>query len=375
MTSTSVRFPGADAPESPLAARATWKLDLEHTLVCVGVEQETHDVRSFTFRTEQLPRFRFDPGQYLTVTVEVGGQLVSRCYTIASSPTRADSLTITVKRVPHGPVSNWLHDHLEPGSLISATGPFGRFTTTEARATDKYLFLSAGSGITPLMSMTRTAVDLASNADIVFVHSARTPEDIIFRSELDRLHASRQGLRVVIVCEDGSKGAEWVGPRGRLSSDLLHEAVPDLGEREVFTCGPAPYMEGVRRLLEGAGLDPSRCHEESFDFTTVSSDANAAGASAPRHDLVESMTHSVEFRRSGRTVVTDSATTILEAAASAGLILPSSCREGVCGTCKSTLVSGNVLMDHQGGLRRREIDQNKILLCCSTPTTDLVVDA
>jgi ferredoxin-NADP reductase len=336
--------------------------------------QETHDVMSFTFRPEQAERFRFDPGQYLTLTVEVEGSLLSRCYTIASPPTRADAVTITVKRVPDGHVSNWLHDHVGPGSRIPVSGPFGRFTTA-AGASGKYLFLSAGSGITPLMSMTRTAVDLSSETDIAFVHSARTPEDIIFRAELDQLHARREALRVVAVCERGSGGPAWAGARGRLTLNLLREAVPDLGEREVFTCGPAPYMEGVRMLLEEVGVDPSRCHEESFDFTTVSRETDASPASAPPHDTVESTTHSLEFLRSGRTVVSDSASTILEAAASAGLILPSSCREGVCGTCKSTLVSGKVQMDHQGGIRRREIDQDKILLCCSTPLTDLVIDA
>ena len=374
MTSTPVRFTGADTPAGPLATPAAWAVDREQTLVCVGVQQETHDVMSFTLRPEQPGRFTFDPGQYLIVTLQVEGELLSRCYTIASPPTRADAVTITVKRVPNGHVSNWLHDHVGPGSRISATGPFGRFTTG-SRAREKYLFLSAGSGITPLMSMTRTAVELSSSTDIAFVHSARTPEDIIFRSELDHLHATRAGIRVVNVVEQCSEYDDWTGPRGRLNLALLREAVPDLVEREVFTCGPAPYMQAVRTQLEEAGLEPSRCHEESYDFTKVSGEGSASGAPALHHGGVGSTTHTVEFRRSGRTVVSDSATTILEAAASAGLILPSSCREGVCGTCKSTLLSGSVQMDHQGGIRRREINQDKILLCCSTPTTDLVIDA
>ena len=364
MTSTPVLLPGAAASAQ----------DSDLTLACVGVKQETHDVSSFTLRPEQPNRFWFDPGQYLTVSLEVAGELLSRCYTIASTPTGADSVTITVKRVPHGPVSNWLHDHVRPGARLSATGPFGQFTTSACDA-EKYLFLSAGSGITPLMSMTRAAMEQSSTADITFVHSARTPADIIFRAELDHLHATREGIRVVNVCERTSGSGDWSGPRGRLTLPLLRESVPDLDEREVFICGPAPYMEAVRALLEVAGVDPSRCHEESFDFTTVSGQAGAWGASRRTQGLIEPTTHSVEFRRSGRTVVADSATTLLEAAASAGLILPSSCREGLCGTCKSTLVSGNVQMDHQGGIRRREIDQGKILLCCSTPATDLVIDA
>ena len=116
MTSTPVRFAGTHGTEDPLAPTTRWAEDSDLALVCVGMTQETHDVMSFTFRPEQAERFRFDPGQYLTLTVEVEGSLLSRCYTIASPPTRADAVTITVKRVPDGLVSNWLHDHVGPGS-------------------------------------------------------------------------------------------------------------------------------------------------------------------------------------------------------------------------------------------------------------------
>jgi ferredoxin-NADP reductase len=280
-------------------------------------------------------------------------------------------LTITVKRVPGGPVSNWLHDHVQTGKRLWVTGPRGRFSAAQHPA-KRYLFLSAGSGITPLMSMARTAADLASTSDITFVHSARTPADIIFRAELARLQSSRHGFRVVAVCEQDSDVEAWHGPRGRLSFQLLREAVPDLTERELFTCGPAPYMDAVRSLLAEAGVDPSRCHEESFDFTKA-----LAGDGVVPDDpsaQAETMAHSIELRRSGRTISCDAGTSILTAAALAGLTLPSSCGEGVCGTCKSTLISGNVEMNHGGGIRKREIEQNKILLCSSTPTTDIVVD-
>jgi len=350
---------------------ALWREEIDQPVVCVGVQQETHDVMSFTLRADEPTMLRFDPGQYVTVTAEIDGELLSRCYTIASAPTRPDLLTITVKRVPGGPVSNWLHDHVQTGTRVWVTGPHGRFTTAQHRAR-KYLFLSAGSGITPLMSMARTAADLASTSDIAFVHSARTPADIIFRAELAHLQASHDGFRVVAICEQDSDVEAWPGPRGRLTLPLLREAVPDLEEREVFTCGPAPYMDAVRNLLAQAGVDPSRCHDESFDFTK----AAAADGSIPGAPSAQSETgaHSIELRRSARTISCGAGTSILTAAALAGVTLPSSCGEGVCGTCKSTLVSGDVEMNHGGGIRKREIEQNKILLCCSTPTTDIVVD-
>ncbi len=348
-----------------------WREEIDQPLVCVGVRQETHDVMSFTLRADEPTMLRFDPGQYLTLTAEIDGELLSRCYTIASAPTRPDSLCITVKRVADGPVSNWLHDHVRTGTRLWVSGPHGRFSTVQHPAA-KHLFLSAGSGITPLMSMARTAADLASIADITFVHSARTPDDIIFRAELAHLQASRDGFRVVALCERDCEREAWHGPRGRLSLALLREAVPDLAEREVFTCGPAPYMDAVRGLLAQAGVDPSRCHEESFDFTrAAAADGPVAGAPSAQ---AETSTHSIELRRSARTISCDAGTSILTAAALAGMTLPSSCGEGVCGTCKSTLISGNVEMNHGGGIRKREIEQNKILLCSSTPTTDIVVD-
>ena len=371
MTSAPVRPLTPAAPEGTLQGTAHWLEELDQPLVCVGVRQETHDVMSFTLRVDEPSMLRFDPGQYLTLTAEIDGELLSRCYTIASAPTRPDSLSITVKRVPDGPVSNWLHDHVGRGTRLWVTGPNGRFSTARHPA-KRYLFLSAGSGITPLMSMVRTATDLASTSDITFVHSARTPADIIFRAELAHLQSSRDGFRVVAVCERDSDVEAWHGPRGRLSLPLLREAVPDLVEREVFTCGPAPYMDAVRSLLAQAGVDPSRCHEESFDFTK----AAAADTPVPGAPSAQAGTsaYSVELRRSARTISCDAGTSILSAAALAGLTLPSSCGEGVCGTCKSTLISGNVEMNHGGGIRKREIEQNKILPCCSTPTTDIVVD-
>ena len=338
--------------------------ELDHTLVCTAVHDVTHDVRTFVLRPAEPAAYRFQPGQHLTLTIEAGGVPVSRCYTIASSPWRPDDLTITVKRVPGGVVSNWLHDHLRPGDPVAVEGPYGRFSTAHHPA-ERYLFLSAGSGITPLMSMLRTIHAAREPLDVVFVHHARTPADIIFRDELEVIEAEHPGVRVVVVCEDDAEGERWTGLRGRVSLPVLLGVAPDLLEREVFTCGPAAYMDAVRALLAQAGADADRCHEESFDL-------------APSHPPARTSagpTYTVELRRSGQTLECDEGTTLLSAAAQAGLSLPSSCQEGMCGTCKTTMLSGSVEMSHAGGIRPREIAQDKILLCCSTPCEDVVLDA
>lgn len=342
---------------------------VDQELTCVDVVAVTHDVRSFVLEAPRAAGFGFRPGQYVTVGVEVApGRLLERCYTISSSPTRPERLTITVKRVPDGPVSGWLHDHLAVGDRLYVRGPLGRFSMVEHPA-PKQLFLSAGSGITPLMSMTRAVQDLPGPRNVAFVHSARTPEDIIFREELAAMAAAGDWLGVTTVCEEDSPGETWTGPRGRLSAALLATAVPDLLEREVFTCGPEPYMRAVRGLLEAAGVDPARCHEESFEL---------AGAPLPPARPpagAEGTGHAVEFRRSGRMVRCDPGSTLLEAALRAGVNLPFSCGEGMCGTCKSTLLQGTVDMQHGGGIRPKEVAADMILVCCSTPLDDVVIDA
>jgi glycine betaine catabolism B len=350
------------APQSP---DAPWTDQLSEPLVCTRVVDVTHDVRSFELRPLRPRPLAFRPGQYLTITASVAGVEYERCYTISSPPTRSESLEITVKRTPGGPVSTWLHDHLRVGDTLRASGPLGLFSMDNHPA-NKYLFLSAGSGITPLMSMARTLCDRSVQTDVVLVHNARTPDDIVFRHELESTVA-RHGITTAIICEDDSPSERWAGPRGRLTVPMLLSIAPDLLDREVFTCGPPAYMAAVREMLELLGADPTRCHEESFTIdsgppTTLEPDAG-----------VEQ--HTVEFRRSGRVVTCGSDTSILDAAQNAGLTLPSSCGEGVCGTCKSTLLDGTVDMRHAGGIRPREIADNKILLCSSRPCGDLVIDA
>lgn len=341
---------------------------IDEEMVCTAVVRETHDVLSFVLRSPARTTYRFHPGQHLTVTADVAGTPMSRCYSISSSPLRSDELTITVKRVAGGPVSGWLHDHLRPGGTVAVTGPLGSFSTDHVPAA-KHLFLSAGSGITPVMSMLRALCETGEAADVVFVHHARTPADLVFRDDLDAVVATHTGVRVVLVCESDSAHERWTGHRGRLTPDALRDLAPDLSDREVFTCGPAPYMAAARSFLADTGADPARCHEESFDLTPAAPQTQPSTSDAVRSS------HVVELRRSGRTITCDTDTPLLTAAARAGLTLPSSCGEGVCGTCTTTLLAGSVDMNHAGGIRPREIAQDKILLCCSTPREDVVLDA
>ncbi len=342
--------------------------DADNPLICCAILNETHDVKSFFFRSETPARFQFLPGQFITLELLINNEKIHRSYTISSSPARPHTISITVKRQPNGVVSNWLHDHLKVDDHIAVLPIAGDFSCVH-HPSEKYLFLSGGSGITPLMSMSRSFYDLAENQDIVFIHSARSPVDIIFAQELALMKA-RANFRTGFICEKGD--ANWSQTTnsfgGYLNIDLLKQIAPDFAQREIFTCGPSPYMAAVRDMLSKAGFDMSQYHEESFNFAELS--AHIA-SEAPK---TSGEGFSVELTKSGVTIDCAADQFVLNATRDAGLRLPFACSQGLCGTCKSKLISGKVDMKHNGGIRPREIEQGLFLPCCSKPLSNLVIE-
>ena len=369
---------------------AAWSSGDKRSLLCCRVIAETHDVKTFVLRAADARPVAFLPGQFITLSLVIDGQPVSRCYTLASAPTRPYTLSITVKRVPGGRVSNWLHDTLTPGATLEAYGPAGVFTPAPGQR-EKLLYLSAGSGVTPLMSMTRASIDLGLERDIVFVHSARSPADIVFRTELAQLQALSAKLQVIQICEATGAEPGWTGPLGRLSLELLQQQVPDFRAREVFTCGPAGYMAATQALLLHGGHAPAHYHQESFDLgadgaavdvhtdaqalqTTAGTSGAARATAAASGSAPEEKNYTIRLAKSNKTVAVSGAQMLLASLRRAGIPVPSSCGKGLCGTCKTGLLEGTVAMHHQGGIRQREIDKGLRLLCCSRPESDLVLD-
>lgn len=342
-----------------------WDPETDDRLRCVAVHQETHDVRSFTLVPPAGKQIRFGAGQYLLFDFPVGDTVESRCYSVSSAPTRPGGITITVKRVAGGVVSNWLHDNLTPGASVRARGPQGSFLRPMSE-TRKYLFLSGGSGITPVMSMLREIADTAEVADVVFLHAARTPQDFVFRDELAWLAGRIKGLRLFLLPETTGAEPSWPGLTGRISAELMALAVPDMAERVVMCCGPAPFMAAARSNAARLGVPPGRYLEESFDGLVPE---------PPAPEVTHAITtFKVQFAKQNRIIEVGAEQTVLSAAKRAGIRIPSSCANGICGTCKSRLVSGKVDMKHAGGIRQREIDAGMFLPCCSRPRSDLVIE-
>ncbi|MDY8110016.1 hybrid-cluster NAD(P)-dependent oxidoreductase [Fulvimarina sp. 2208YS6-2-32] len=350
-----------------------WEPEEDDVLICRAVRDETHDVKTFVFAPRFKRQFEFVSGQFLTFEFEIGGETIHRCYTISSPPSRPDTVTITVKRVPGGPISNWLHDEFRPGMMLRCTIPMGDFSWAGMQD-QKFLFLSGGSGITPMMSMARSAFDHALVSDIEFIHAARTPADIIFRDELEFMGKRNHSIKPTFICEDDAVFERWPGFRGRFDRAKLEMICPDFKERVVFTCGPAPFMKAARRIFEDCGFDMSRYHQESFNFDSFTEEAQDEINVATEIIETPLTIFQIEFTKSGRVVECPENMTVLEAARRAGLRLPSSCSKGLCGTCKSNVKAGTLDMQHSGGIRQREIDAGKALLCCSKPTSDLVIE-
>ncbi|QRZ13060.1 hybrid-cluster NAD(P)-dependent oxidoreductase [Paracoccus methylovorus] len=345
-----------------------WRDD--EPLECVMVVPETSDTATFTFRSPSGSYFDYQPGQFVTLDLPVPGGNVQRTYTISSSPSRPLSISVTVKAQPGSVGGRWMLDHLRPGMRLKAYGPAGIFSFVRHEA-PKYLFISAGSGITPMMSMTTWAWDSGEMPDIVFVHAARAPSDIIFRQRLEGMADRVPGLQLRFTVEESDAFRTWHGYRGRLNQIMLGLMASDYLEREVFCCGPEPFMQAVRDMLIGLGFDMEHYHQESFGAPIRNE------ADAPVMDDVvpdEETFAQVTFESSGVVAKCHETDTVLAVAKANGLNIPSGCTFGLCGTCKIRKTAGEVHMVHNGGITDEDIEEGYILACCSHPIGAISVE-
>lgn len=343
--------------------------DRLQVLEVTGIVDEAPEVKTFTFRSDAQTWFRYKPGQFVTLEIPAGDDPLMRTYTLSSSPSRPFSIAVTVKAQPGSIGTRWMFDHLKPGDRIKAYGPAGDFSLHNHPA-PKYLFVSAGSGITPMMSMLRWLNDCAPWTDVSFVNCARRPEEIIFRKELELLGSRMPGLSLGFLIEERSSRESWFGHMGRIDAVRLPLLSPDFREREVFCCGPEPFMRAVRDMLESSGFDMTRYHQESFSApaadplpATVNAEVSAETGSTVRFALSDVEGECLPGQ------------TVLQVARASGVRIAAACEFGLCGTCKVKKVSGEVEIAHNGGILDHEIADGFILACCSRPLSALEIEA
>ncbi|TPJ18892.1 hybrid-cluster NAD(P)-dependent oxidoreductase [Mesorhizobium sp. B2-7-3] len=359
---------------APALHRNIWKGGAERLRV-VNVVDEAPDVKTFTFLPEAPALFNYKAGQFLTLDLPAPSGPLLRTYTISSTPSRPMSLSVTVKAQAASVGTRWMFENLVPGSLVKAVGPAGNFTLELAQR-NKLLFVSAGSGITPMMSMLRWLADVSPDADVAFLHCARSPADIIFREELSFLARSMPNLRLGFVVEERDHQNAWSGMVGRLDLVKLKALFPTFADREVYCCGPDPFMKWVRNLVVSNGLPEDNYHEEAFTFHAMPVVETTAAEIALQPEVTPpAATNLVRFQVSGKEYPCSAEETLLQTARKAGVRILSVCEMGLCGTCKVMKISGDVIMEHNGGITEDEIEEGYVLACCSRPTSPVEIEA
>lgn len=385
----AARSPSALSDSAPAGKVKRWAGDLR----IAQIFTETPTVKTFRLVAPGGDRLPFDflPGQFLQVeVVSADGVRAKRSYTIASSPTQRAYVELTVKREAQGAVSRHLHDDVKQGDLVRIAGPFGHFIFTGTDA-DSIVLIAGGVGITPMMSVLRFLTDTAWAGDIFFVYSARSTDEFVFRSEIEQLERRHANLHVFASMQR-APGTVWHGAEGHISRELLEIAVPEIARRRIHLCGPPPMMAAMRKILTDIGVPEAQIYSEAFGPASLPIDdpvktdkaaASAAVTATAREissiaqgarDQVAATT--VTFAVSGVSAALDTNETILEAAETAGVEIPYSCRVGECGVCVTRLLEGEVTMEVESGLDPADKAQGYVLACQARCTRGpLVVEA
>ncbi|MEO5821401.1 MAG: 2Fe-2S iron-sulfur cluster-binding protein [Vicinamibacteraceae bacterium] len=348
-------------------------------LLVSRIVDETPDIKTFRLAAVDggpLP-FSYAAGQYLNLALTVDGRRVNRSYTIASSPTRAGYCEISVKR-GQGAGSCYLHDVCREGQRVRVSAPAGAFVFDPVSAS-RVVLIAGGIGITPLLSTIRGLTDRAWTGDIYLLYSVRTAADVAFRDELTELASRFANLHLrIMVSRDPRplrEAASGLVVPGQITAETLTSFVPELRRGPVFLCGPAPMMAAMRETLVAIGVPDVEIVQEAFVSRpevvdeALDGDAHAADAPLPGGETA------IVFRRAGCTVDAAPGQTVLEAAEDAGVVIPYECRSGICGQCKTALISGRVAMEVQDALSRADRARGLILACQARALQPIEIDA
>ncbi len=332
----------------PLLSRTVWNARV------MEIIQETADAKTYVLKPP-LHWKSFEAGQHFQIGVEINGSRVRRTYTLSSTPAefaRTGTIRFTTKRIQDGRVSNWLFDHLTPGTIIQISPASGEFTLA-AGTGKKPLFLAAGSGITPFFSMLKQHLGRSKTPAISMLYYCRNASEVIFAEALAELQSKHpEQFQLTLVLTDD---------QGFISQAQLQEHCPDLAERAIYMCGPQGFMDTATELLTAEGVDARTIIRESF------------GAPFVRVSLDESQRQSeVNFTQARLEVKGDGSKTVLELAEAVGLRPKFGCRSGICHECKCTKRGGQVIDARTGKLSSP--DQEEIQACIAIPVGPVTIE-
>lgn len=352
---------------------------LFHDLRVRAVQPDTPEavIVSFDVPEALRPVFGFTQGQYLTLRKEIDGQDLRRSYSICAGVDDGE-LRVGVRKVAGGVFSNWINEHLKPGDTISVMAPQGRFfVPLEPQAQRHHLGIAGGSGITPILSIMKTVLAREPRSRFTLVYGNRRLRSTMFKEELEDLK-DRYMARLVIhhVFSDEHTDSDInMGVMNRQKiAEFLAALVPAQGIDHAFVCGPFQMNDEAEAALLAAGVPEDRIHIERFGIAqqgaahvgAVVHQAQPGDAEKARVTIIrDGLQREIRFSREQAS--------ILDAAADAGLEVPFSCTSGVCGTCRAKLVEGQVRMERNFALDKKEVAAGFVLTCQAHPTTERVV--
>ncbi|UUE11659.1 NADH oxidoreductase [Dickeya zeae] len=309
-----------------------------------SLHQETPDVWTISLISHDF--YPWQPGQYALVSIANSSETL-RAYTLSSSPGVSPFITFTVRRLENGVGSRWLTEQVKPGDYLWISDAQGEFTCTHA-VSDRYLMLAAGCGVTPIMSMTRWLLANRPHTDIQVIFNVRDPQHVIFASQWQTLcQRYPQQLHLMLMAEQQAKAGFL---SGRLTESVLLQQVPDITCRTVMTCGPQPYMQQVETFCLQAGVPRDRIFKEQFGAPDMAVD-----------DDGEQLTMTI--RHSLQQVKVPIGISLLAALESHQLPVNAACRAGVCGSCKTRILSGHYTTSSTMTLTPEDIANGYVLAC------------
>jgi 3-ketosteroid 9alpha-monooxygenase subunit B len=327
----------------------------------VEVVRETVDAHSLVLEPEDPGAFAgYRPGQFLTVRVPTDWPAgAARCYSLSSSPHCAEKLKVTVKRTVGGYGSNWLCDNVAEGAVLEVLRPAGTFTPKSLD--DDVLLLAAGSGITPVMSILKSVLS-AGTGLVTLVYANRDEASVIFRDELVTL-TKEHPERLTVV--------HWLeSVQGLPTAPGLRALTAPYTRRQVYVCGPGPFMDLARATLTAAGVPADRLHIERFTSLTNDPFADTPVVEVEDDDARPAAQVEVELDGETSTVAWPRRTKLLDALRNAGLDAPFSCREGNCSACACVLLEGEVTMERNEVLDAQDLADGLVLACQALPVSE-----
>lgn len=341
----------------------------------VTVEAETDEsvCLSFDVPSELRERFRHRPGQHLVLRTELDGEEVRRSYSICGG-IGDDRLRVGVKRIPGGLFSTYATTELADGDLIEVMAPIGEFGhTPDPAAANSYVALAAGSGITPILSIVSSILDVEAASRVTLIYGNRRTTSIMFLEELEDLK-DRHHERFQLVHVLSREPHEVPLFSGRIDDEKLRTLCGTLLQPETvdkwFVCGPLDMVETVTATLEDLGVDQATVNTELFFDQRIE-----APPTVPDADGMVSMTFTLDGRASTVSVDPDGPP-LLDYARAARTEVPFACKGGMCATCKARVIEGDVVLDKNYALTDAEVADGFVLTCQSHPapgTTDVVL--